>query len=430
MGASTTELKPRFITGWKLDFLKLKVGLSFGKYVLQRKKFPLFSLSLWNMIKLQRDLGISKAVRFGNHYYYAILRNPRWPSPAFDEMVARRGFDAYAKGHPLKTPTDSVILAFSRECLYSCQHCYEKLSLGQKDSVPLKRWKEIVRELQDIGVNVVILSGGEPMLRYEELLELLESGNKNISEFHLHSSGYGLTLDKALRLKAAGLGAAGIGLEDPNPERYDKFRGCKGAFREAVEALKNLNRAGVFTYTNMFLKKEVIQEGDLKNYLELVKNLGGGIVLFLEAKPCGEYLFGNMDEALSETERKLATEFFLEANRRKEYRHHPLIHYYSYYEKPERFGCLMGGLSHFYVDSGGHVEPCIYMPVSFGNILDENLTEIYQRMRKAIPRPLIRGCPSVWLAEKIRLKRKKDSILPLPFSEIEAEWHELYEKDL
>jgi MoaA/NifB/PqqE/SkfB family radical SAM enzyme len=292
--------------------------------------------------------------------------------------------------------------------------------------VPVERWLEVTKDLQKTGANIVVYSGGEPMLRYDDLVRLIEAGDKTLSDFHVHTSGIGLTYEKALRLKAAGLQAAGIGLEDSNPKRHDTFRGFRGAFQAATEALKNFNRASVFTYTNMCLKKELIQAGDLPAYFKLVRDLGVGAVVFLEPKLCGSYLAQNQDDLFSADERQTVTEFFKEANSGKKHRDYPLISYIAYFEDPQRFGCMMGGLSHLYVDSLGNVQPCLYLPVSFGNILKESFEDIIQNIRNAAPAPLHKQCPSVLLSKKIRARKGRGLSLPLPYQEIEEEWQRLF----
>jgi len=47
-------------------------------------------------------------------------------------------------------------------------------------------------------------------------------------------------------------------------------------------------------------------------------------------------------------------------------------------------------------------------------------------MRKAIPGPLHKQCPSIHLAGKIRAKKNQGVELPLRYEEIENEWHQMF----
>ena len=233
-----------------------------------------------------------------------------------------------------------------------------------------------------------------------------------------------------MELKKAGLTAAAIGLDDFDPIRHDNFRGYPGAFKEATQSLAYFRNAEIFTYTNICLQKELVHSGHLWNYFKTIKDLKVGATVLLEPKPCGGYLAENADFLFSEQDRKTVTEFFRTANQNKEYKDYPLVSYMAYFESAQRFGCLMGGLSHFNINSLGDVQPCVFLPVSFGNIVEEDFTTIYNRMRKAIPKPLRKQCPSVYLAKIIKAKKNQGIALPVPYKKIEHEWNKMFESSL
>ena len=371
-------------------------------------------------------LPMSKLVKFANRYYTGILGVPHWPSMAFDHMVAKGGLNMTASGTPLKSQIDSVILAITQRCTYKCKHCYEYQNLAEEDSVPIERWKEVIKELQKIGVSIIVFSGGEPMLRYSGVMELLESGDQSLSDFHIHTSGYGLTSEKAFALKKGGIDSAGIGLDDFDPDRHDKFRGYQGAYKEAIQAIEHCHQAGIFTYTNVCLRKELVSSGNLWKYSRVMKDLNVGAILLLEPTPYGGYFFEDVDSLFSEEDKKVVTEFFFESNKNRKFKNFPYVSYMAYFESADRFGCLMGGLSHLSINSLGDVQPCVFLPVSFGNIMKEDFLEIFKRMKRAVPGPLHKECPAITLAEEIRGKKNQAKFLPIPYVEIENEWQRIF----
>ena len=60
----------------------------------------------------------------------------------------------------------------------------------------------------------------------------------------------------------------------------------------------------------------------------------------------------------------------------------------------DAFGCTAGGTDRFYVNAKGDVQPCEFLNISFGNILDEPFDRIYDRMREVFDVPGDR-----WLCE-------------------------------
>jgi hypothetical protein len=87
---------------------------------------------------------------------------------------------------------------------------------------------------------------------------------------------------------------------------------------------------------------------------------------------------------------------------------------------------MMAGLSHLYIDSRGNVNPCVFLPVKFGNITEEDFEPIYRRMRCAIPRPLHVECPSLQLQATLRKTVSTDGGMPIPYPVIEDEWQAMF----
>ena len=119
-------------------------------------------------------------------------------------------------------------------------------------------------------------------------------------------------------------------------------------------------------------------------------------------------------------------EFFRASRRSARLAGGPVVYWPADAESPENLGCLMGGLSHLCIDSRGHVEPCVFLPVSFGNVLEEPFAAIYRRMRKEVPRPLHARCPSLQLAERVGFDRGRQPQLPVPYDAVRAEWRRLF----
>ena len=401
-----------------------------ARYGVRPTTYPLFRLSArkggyLRTMQIARQLRLGKVVRHGGLSFY-FLSMPGWPSKAYDGMAAHGGLNVAAAGTPLKQHVDMVILAITGRCALACRHCYEQANIGAADAVPLAAWQAVVKRLQEMSTGVIVLSGGEPMLAYDELLALVRGADKERSDIHLHTSGCGVTLGRARELRAAGLMAAGVGLDDGDAARHNRLRGSSSSFDEVVSALRAFRDAGVLTYTNTCVTPEFVHRGGFWELLALARNLGVGAVRLLEPKPCGGYAGAEPGALFSDADRAALTEMFLEANTRWKHRHLPLVAYEAYFESPERQGCSMGGLSFFAVDSRGHVLPCVFLPVSFGNILDEDIRTIYDRMRAGVPRPLHRQCPAVSLAPTIQERAAAGAGLPVPVGRLAGEWRAMW----
>jgi MoaA/NifB/PqqE/SkfB family radical SAM enzyme len=319
-----------------------------------------------------------------------------------------------------------VLLAITRRCELRCQHCYERHNIGTGHEIPLSRLKEIVAQVQKHGVSTLVLTGGEPMNRFDDLLELVASADPNLSDIHVHTSGHGVTMERALALRDAGLIGAAVGLDDVDPARHDDLRGQTGSHGEALRALRCFRSAGLLTYVNVCATPTMIRSGDLWRYAELVRALGVGFIQLLEPRPCGGYLHRDGEILLTTEDRKQLVEFFQAMNTRREYRDYPIVHYVAYAESPAQRGCMMGGLSHLYMDSRGNLNPCVFLPVTFGNLAEEDFDTVLGRMRVAIPRPLHQECPSLQLQGILKEQEDATGTMPVPHHAIRHEWEGMF----
>ena len=375
--------------------------------------------------RLGHDIGLRKVIQVDDRSFLA-LTSPHYPSPAYDRMIGHGGMNIASAGTRYNQQIGTAILAITRECGLHCQHCYERFNLGTSEAVPIARWKEVIHDLQCLGTSIVVLSGGEPVARFNGVLELLQSGDKNLPDFHLHTSGQGVTPERARMLKETGLSAVAVGLDDLDADRHDRLRGVRGSFKAAISALQNFSEAGLLTYVNMCATKELIRSGGLCKYFDLAKSLNIGFIQLLEPRPCGGYMTEGEDVLLTKSDRMVVMDFFRETNSSRKFRNYPIVYYVVHAESPEQAGCMMGGLSHFHIDGMGNVNPCVFLPVTFGNILREDFGTIYKRMRKAIPRPLHKDCPSLRLGERLRTLHKAGRSMPVPFQMIKEDWEEMY----
>ncbi|HZW39434.1 MAG TPA: radical SAM protein [Ignavibacteriaceae bacterium] len=393
----------------------------FGKYLFNRKKYHRYSIfgksSIYKSIKMRYQVGLTKVVKHQNKFF-SCISVPAYPSAAFDNMRAKGGFNFGDAGTDKKPFIDLILLAITSRCPLDCKHCYEKLNVNNGEDIPADVWIRTIKEIQNYGVGVIVLTGGEPLADFHKTLTILKSIDKNLSEVHLHTSGTGITKEKAELLKAYGLSAVFIGLDDYQKEDNNFFRG-KGAYDNAVNAIKIFNEAGILTCTNICLSKGLVHSGGLWKYLEFVKGLNVAITHLIEPKLCGGFN-ESTNILFKEEEKKIIKDFILEVNSNAKYLDYPLVYSTNFTENKDNYGCMMGGLSHLYINSKGYLNPCVFLPVRFGNIKEKSFLDIYKEVRKAIPHPL-KECAGDYIP--LHAAEKKQFY---EFDEVKDVWEEMY----
>jgi radical SAM protein with 4Fe4S-binding SPASM domain len=96
---------------------------------------------------------------------------------------------------------------------------------------------QVVDQLAAYGIPVLLLSGGEPLIR-PDILEVVRYATAKGLRVGLSTNGVLLTGEVVHRLRAAGIAYTGVSIDGPEAVN-DKFRGSRGAFRQAVEGIRN-----------------------------------------------------------------------------------------------------------------------------------------------------------------------------------------------
>ena len=316
-----------------------------------------------------------KIVRSGNLYYWSIY-TPGFPSRGFNSMIQqelRRAFEPDLTGIPLQT----LILSISSRCHYQCEHCYEGKVLGNREKLPIASLAKVIREAIDLGIPHIQIGGGEPMLRFRDLIRLLELGKGNM-EFWLSTSGYGLTRDKAFDLKISGLSGATISLDHWKAKNHNQFRNHPEAFKWATEAVDHCKAVGIIPNLTLCVTHDMASEENLMKYMTMARDMEVPFVRFLEVRKAGNY--AGKDVLLTKEEQSTLVRFYQKLNGSRKYRSYPIIQYPGYHQR--KVGCYGAGNRYIHIDSAGNYHACPFCRGPVGNIKTMGLEEGISLLRE------------------------------------------------
>lgn len=307
------------------------------------KRMKLHVETLWG--------GSGQKVQKINGSYYFHLYAPPWPSAARNLLIRKELLHlAFPQTYP--EFRSFVFLAITRKCPLRCDHCYEWDNLGKEESFSLDELKEVVDYYQQQGAQQFYFSGGEPMVRFRDLLELIMHANKKSDCFVL-TSGVNLTTENALLLKRSGCTGVEVSIDHYIPSLHNAFRHNNTIFQRAVKAVKASLDAGMITGLSVCATRDFIAGGHLEPYMEFAKDLGVHFVQVLEPKAVGHY--AGKDILLEEQHMQALESFFVRFNNDPKFSTYPTVLYNGYHQR--RIGCYTGSHS-IYVDSAGDVHAC------------------------------------------------------------------------
>ncbi|MCL5098200.1 MAG: methyltransferase domain-containing protein, partial [Candidatus Omnitrophica bacterium] len=246
----------------------------------------------------------------------------------------------------------------------------------------------------DRGAVIVTLTGGEPLLR-EDVEEIVGAFDQR-SCLILGTTGAGLTLERAVNLRAKGLFAVGVSLDSTVEKEHDRLRGKSGAFRAALAALETARQNGLYPYVVSVATREFLERRRFMRFLRFAGAAGALEVHLLEPSATGR-LTGRTDVLLTPKERRQLADYQREIAHREDL---PIVSALAHLESAQAFGCG-AGLTHLYIDGSGEVCPCNLVPLSFGNITREPLDRVMERMGRHFQQPRTH-CVGRLLAKHVR----------------------------
>ena len=136
-----------------------------------------------------------------------------------------------------------VVWNITRQCNLYCAHCY--VAAGSQPApleLDTQAAFQVVDQLVGYGIPVLLLSGGEPLVR-PDILEVARYAATRGLRVSLSTNGTLLTPNVVSGLKEAGVAYIGASIDGPEAVN-DKFRGSQGAFRQALEGIHTALGAG------------------------------------------------------------------------------------------------------------------------------------------------------------------------------------------
>jgi len=368
-----TSIGTKNITGLKLRLIQLRIKLTFLKVIIQCYSNPIdWFKALSYLIQLRRRfLGNNKVQKmaFINGEYHIGIYTPGWNGSLYEKFIASQLNDFKTiKKRPVNR-FNNVFFAITKKCALQCEHCFEWDNLNKKEVLTKTELNGIVKVIQEKGVSQIHLSGGEPLIKMDALIDILNNAEKS-TQFWVVTSGFKLDHRNASRLKDADLKGVVISLDHFEPELHNSFRRFKDAYYWVEEAVKNANNNNLITALSICTTKEFISEANLMSYMELAKKLKVSFVQFLEPKAVGHY--ANKDVSLKPEQIDILENFFRKMNFNKAYSAYPIITYHGYYQR--RQGCLSAGKKGMYIDTDGDMNPCPFCHKKNGNVLDSNFS--------------------------------------------------------
>ena len=261
-----------------------------------------------------------------------------------------------------------LIASITSSCNLHCAGCYSRSNNATVDAAPVKQlkgdeWLKIFKEANDLGINFILLAGGEPLLRFDVVMAASKVSN---IMFPIFTNGTFIN-DLYFDLFNKHRNLVPILSIEGNKETTDLRRGA-GIYDKLINNMNELNKRGLVFGASVTVTKQNLKEVTSEEFLKSLSDRGCKAVIFVEYVPTT----GEADElAPDDEDRTYLMNALYELRKTKQE-----MVYIAFPGDEKNFGgCVAAGRGFFHINSHGGAEPCPFSPFSDINIKDTSLYE-------------------------------------------------------
>ncbi|MGD8719025.1 MAG: radical SAM protein [Candidatus Zixiibacteriota bacterium] len=258
-----------------------------------------------------------------------------------------------------------MIVSVTTRCNLNCKGCYAReLRPAARGGEEMGReeWERLLGEARELGIGIVMLAGGEPLLR-REVLELAADFSEIL--FPVFTNGLMLDDDAPAWWRKRKNVIPVLSLEGDAWET-DSRRG-RDVYERVRAVATKLGREGIFYGVSVTVTGSTFDVVTREDFPKEFVEAGCGVFFFVEYVPMDDAV----DEPVLTPEQQAALLETVESFRGR-YR----AMFVAFPGDEEQFGgCLAAGRGFVHVDAVGNVEPCPFAPYSDVNLRRASLRE-------------------------------------------------------
>jgi pyrroloquinoline quinone biosynthesis protein E len=169
------------------------------------------------------------------------------------------------------TPPRWLLAELTYKCPLQCPYCSNPIDYAKHSSeISTEDWKRVLTQARKMGAVQLGFSGGEPLTR-QDLPELVQHARQLGYYSNLITSGYGLTEEKIIQLKDAGLDHIQVSIQASTQELNDHLAGTE-SYETKKQVAHLVKKHGYPMVLCVVIHRENIHQ--MRQILEMAEELG------------------------------------------------------------------------------------------------------------------------------------------------------------
>ncbi len=282
----------------------------------------------------------------------------------------------------------AILMDPTSACNLNCIGCWAA-EYNKTDSMNYNTLDSIIKQGKDLGIYMYIYSGGEPLIRKDDILKLAEAHDDCI--FLAFTNGTLFDEEFAKNLQKLGNVTFAISIEGFE-EATDKRRG-KGTYKRIIEGMDILKKYDIGFGFSTCYTRENEEDISSEEYLDFLIEKGCYFGWYFTYIPLGK---DAVPELIATPEQREHMYYKVREFRQT----HPIFLMDFWNDGEFVNGCIAGGRNYLHINANGDVEPCAFIHYSSANIKEVSLLEALQQplfkeyaKHQPFNKNMLRPCP-------------------------------------
>ncbi len=251
-------------------------------------------------------------------------------------------------------------------CNYHCKGCWSA-EYGHKSNLSLDEMRSIVDQGTELGTHFYMLTGGEPLIKKDEILTLCAENPNCAFLAYTNAS----LIDQAFCDRMKEVGNLSLALSIEGTEESNDFRRGDGAYSKTIEAMDLLKKNGLFFGISVCYTSKNIPSVTSDEFIDLMIEKGSRFGLYFNYMPVGK---DAVVDLIPSPEQRAQMYKWLRKVRNSQ-SGKPMFVMDFQNDAEYVGGCIAGGRNYFHINSEGDMEPCVFIHFSDSNIREKTLLE-------------------------------------------------------
>lgn len=263
-----------------------------------------------------------------------------------------------------------ILMDPTSSCNLKCKGCWAS-EYDRKQNLTYEEMADVIRQGKQLGVYFYMFTGGEPLIRKDDVLRLCEENPDCV--FLAFTNG--TLVDEAFCKELRRVGNMTLALSIEGERDSNDARRGSGIYERTLAAMDLLKKEGCLFGMSVCYTRENVESVTSDDFIRLMSEKGVRYGWYFNFMPVGKNAVPELIPTPAQREhmynwvrkmRSLETDnalFVLDFQDDGEY----------------VGGCIAGGRNYFHINSAGDIEPCVFIHYSDANIRTDTLLDALQK---------------------------------------------------